>query len=168
MLRCDDLTRLRHELGPDLAAPCAVFKSLSVPCRLLYWRNVFPSLIVARTVTTMQCIEDTKLRLPRRVQYLQHMRNAVIRFCNSPNAVPYFAAFGNKIVIRIDHQKRSELSAVRQVRHGLAPTIMSRRPPVTLGFKAQRSKPKSRALTACRQEKRAFSAASSAMLPSLR
>src|SRR5215472_14516716 len=52
-----------------------------------------------------------------------------------PECGPYFAAFGNKIVIRIDHQKRSELSAVRQVRHGLAPTIMSKQRPVTLGFK---------------------------------
>ena len=53
MLRCDDLTWLRHELGPDLAAPCAVFESLSLPCRLLYGRNVFRGLVVARTVTTM-------------------------------------------------------------------------------------------------------------------
>src|SRR5262249_38296558 len=66
MLGCDDLAWLRHELGPDLAAPCAVFESLSVPCRLLYGCNVFPSLVVARTVTTMQGIEDPKLRLPRR------------------------------------------------------------------------------------------------------
>src|SRR5215472_12564757 len=82
MLRRDDLTWLGHELGPDLAAPCAVFEGLSVRCRLLYGRNVFPSLVVARTVTTMQRIEDTKLRLSRRVQDLQHMRDAVIRFCD--------------------------------------------------------------------------------------
>jgi hypothetical protein len=42
------------------------------------------------------------------------------------------AAFGNEVVIRIDHQKRGEFSAVRQVRLGLAPTIMSRRRLVTL------------------------------------
>jgi hypothetical protein len=101
----------------------------------------------------MQRIEDPKPRLPHCVQDLQHMRDAVIRFCNSPNAAPYFAAFGNEIVIRIDHQKRSDLSAVRQVRHGLAPTIMSRRRPVTPDFKAQRSKVP---LEACRQEKRAL------------
>src|SRR5512132_2365114 len=51
----------------------------------------------------MQCIEDPKLRLPRGIQDLQHMRNAVIRFCNTPNVVPYLASLGNEVVIRIDH-----------------------------------------------------------------
>ena len=50
------------------------------------------------------------------------MRNAVIRFCNSPNAVPYLASLGNEVVIRIDHKKRSDLLVVRYFRHGLSPT----------------------------------------------
>jgi hypothetical protein len=97
-------------------------KLATIPCRLLYGRNVFPSLVVARTVTTMQSIEDPKLRLPRRVQDLQHMRNAVISLLQQPECGPVFCRLRNEIVIGIDHQKRSELSAVRQVRNGLAPT----------------------------------------------
>jgi hypothetical protein len=126
MLRRDDLARLRRKLGPDLATPCTVFERLSLPCRLLYGRNVFPGLVVAGTVTTMRRIEDPKPRLPCRMQDLQHMRNAVIRFCNHADAVPYLAAFGYEIVIGINHQKRGELSAVRQVPHGVAPTTLLR------------------------------------------
>src|SRR6266478_2504530 len=37
------------------------------------------------------------------------MRNAVIRFCNSPNVIPYLASLGNEVVIRIDHKKCSDL-----------------------------------------------------------
>jgi hypothetical protein len=37
------------------------------------------------------------------------MRNAVIRFCNSPNAAPYLASLGNEVVIWIDHKKSSDL-----------------------------------------------------------
>jgi hypothetical protein len=59
-------------------------------------------------VSMMQCIEDPKLRFPRGIQDLQHMRNAVIRFCDSPNAVPYLASLGNEVVIRIDHKKCSD------------------------------------------------------------
>ena len=57
----------------------------------------------------MHCIEDPKLSLPRGIQDLEHMRNAVIRFCNSPNVVSYLASLGNEVVIRIDHQQRSDL-----------------------------------------------------------
>ncbi len=88
MLRSDNLAWLRRELGTDLATPRAVFEGLSLPPRLLDRRNLLPGLVVARTISMMQCIEDPKLRLPRRIQDLQHMRDAVIRFCNSLNAVP--------------------------------------------------------------------------------
>src|SRR5258708_19448495 len=37
------------------------------------------------------------------------MRNAVIRFCNSTNVIPYLASLGNKVVIRIDHKKCSDV-----------------------------------------------------------
>src|SRR5262245_52012878 len=88
MFRGDKLAWLRLELGADLAAPRSVFEAPSRPPCPLNRRNVFPSLVVARTVSTMKCIEDPKLSLARGVQDLQHMRNAVIRFCNSPNAIP--------------------------------------------------------------------------------
>src|SRR6266849_11116157 len=86
MLRGDNLAWLRLELGTDLATPRVVFEALMHPRCLLNGRNVLPSLVVARTVPMMQCVGDPKLRLPRRIQDLQHMRNAAIRFCNSPNA----------------------------------------------------------------------------------
>lgn len=35
---------------------------------------------IARSVPTMHCIENPKLRRPRGVEDLQHMRNAAIRF----------------------------------------------------------------------------------------
>ena len=51
----------------------------------------------------MQRVEDAKPCIARGIQDLQHMRNAVIRFRNAPNAVPYFASLGNEVTIRIDH-----------------------------------------------------------------
>ena len=113
----DNLAWLGLELGTELAPPGAVFEALSHPRRLLNGRDVLPGLVVARTISTMRHIEDTKLRLPRRIQDLQHMRNAVIRFGNSPNAVPYLAAFGNEIVVGIDHKKRSDVSVVSDFCH---------------------------------------------------
>src|SRR5262245_3915847 len=52
----------------DLATPCAVFETLSQPCRLLDGRDVLPGFVVARTVSMMHRVEDPKLRLSRGVQ----------------------------------------------------------------------------------------------------
>jgi hypothetical protein len=65
----------------------------------------------------MHGIEDPKLSLPRGIQDLLHVRNAVIRFGNSFDAWPNLAALGNEVVVRIDHQKRSELCIVCHRRH---------------------------------------------------
>src|SRR5215470_1260802 len=72
MLRGNNLAWLRRELGTDLATPRAVFEALSHPRCLLNGCNVFPALVVSRTVSMMQCIEDSKLPLPRGIQDLQH------------------------------------------------------------------------------------------------
>ena len=109
MLQGHDVARLRLELATDLATPRAVFEGLMRPGCLLDRRNVLPGLVVAWTVSMMQRIEDAKPRLPRRIQDLQHMRNTIICFCNSLQAIPYFASLGNEIVIRIDHEKCSDL-----------------------------------------------------------
>ena len=45
------------------------------------------------------------------------MRNAVIRFGNSANAVPYLASFGNEVVVRIDHKKCSDVPIVSDFCH---------------------------------------------------
>ena len=65
----------------------------------------------------MQRIEDAKLRLPRRLQDLQHMRNTLICFCNSLQAIPDLASLGNEIVVRIDHQKCGDLFVKLQICH---------------------------------------------------
>src|SRR5262245_22061269 len=88
MLCGDNLAWLGRELGADLTAPCAAFEALVHPRGLLNGRNVLPSLVVAWAVSMMHCIEDPKIGLPRGIQNLQHMGYAVIRFCDSPNAVP--------------------------------------------------------------------------------
>ena len=108
---------MRFELAADLATPRAVFERLVRPRRLLNGRYVLPSLVVARTVSTMQRIEDAKLRLPRGIEDLLHMRNAVIRFRNGPDAVPYFTSLGNEIVIRIDHEKCGDLLVIGHFCH---------------------------------------------------
>src|SRR6516162_7953932 len=71
VLRGDNLAWLRVELGTDLATPRSV---------LLNGRDVLPGLVVARTVSMMQRVEDVKPRLPRGIEDLRHMRHAVICF----------------------------------------------------------------------------------------
>src|SRR5262245_17515880 len=62
----------------------------------------------------MHDIEDEKLRIPRGIQDLQHMRNTVIRFCNDPNTFPQLASLRDEVVVRIDHQKSSNFFVVCQ------------------------------------------------------
>jgi hypothetical protein len=54
MLEGHDIAWLRLELGTELATPRAVFEGLMRPGCLLNWREVFPGLVVARTVSMMQ------------------------------------------------------------------------------------------------------------------
>src|SRR5262249_26957628 len=65
----------------------------------------------------MQRIEDAKPRLSRRIQNLQHMGNTTICFCDSLQAIPYLASFGNEIVVRIDDEKCSDLFVKLQLCH---------------------------------------------------
>jgi hypothetical protein len=65
MLGGDNLAWRRLELGTDLATARAVFEALVDPRCFLNGRNVLPSLVIARTVSMMQCIADPKLRLAR-------------------------------------------------------------------------------------------------------
>ena len=43
------------------------------------------------------------------------MRNALIAFGNALHAIPYFAALGDEIVIRIDHDKSGDLLLIGEV-----------------------------------------------------
>src|SRR6202030_1972006 len=57
MLHRNDLAWLRCELGTDFATPAAELEALASPRRLLNRCNVFPSRIVAQTVSMMQRVE---------------------------------------------------------------------------------------------------------------
>src|SRR5215470_9169740 len=69
----------------------------------------------------MQRIEDAKTRLPRSIQNLQHMRDATIRFCNSPDSVPYLPALGNEIVVGVDDEKGRDVFVKIYISHALPP-----------------------------------------------
>src|SRR5689334_8035676 len=102
MLRRDDVARLRLEPGTNLATPRAEFEGLAGPASPLNRRDVFPSLVVTRTVATMHCIEDAKLRPPSSVQNFPHVRNTLVCFGDGFYAIPYFAALGNEVVVGIN------------------------------------------------------------------
>src|SRR6516165_3948989 len=112
MLEGHDIARLRLEFAADLAAPGAVFEGLSQPRCLLNGRNVPPGLIVAWTVSMMQRIKDAEPRLSCGIEDLQHIRNTIVRFSDSLQAIPYLASLGNEIVIRIDHKKCRNLFVI--------------------------------------------------------
>jgi hypothetical protein len=67
MLRGDNFARLRLESETDVATPGALFEALSHPRCFLNWRDILPGLVVAGTVSMMQCIENAKRCLSRRV-----------------------------------------------------------------------------------------------------
>src|SRR5215470_18034532 len=103
MLLDDNFAGLRRELGSELATPRAVLECFSRPRRLLNRRNVRPGLVVAWAVSMMHCKENPLLRLPRGIEDLLHMGNAVVRIGNGFDARPDLAALGNEVVVRIDH-----------------------------------------------------------------
>src|SRR5262249_6286027 len=117
MLEGHDISRLRCELAAELAAPRPVLEALVQPRGLLHRSNVRPGLVVAWTVSTMHCIEDAQSRAPRRVQDLQHMRDAVVGFGNLLYAIPELSALGDEVVVRVDHEKCGDRLLVRQCAH---------------------------------------------------
>jgi hypothetical protein len=69
----------------------------------------------------MHGIKDRKLRLARGVQNFQHVGNAVVGFGNGFDVRPDLAAFGDEVVIRIDHQQRGDALVVGRGIHGGPP-----------------------------------------------
>src|SRR6185369_14672975 len=108
MLLRDDFSRLRFELAADLATPGAIFKGLRTQGCLLDWRNVFPGLVVARLVTMMHCVENSKTSFARSIEDFQHMRNTIICFGNILYPAPDLTSLGNEIVVRVDDEKRGD------------------------------------------------------------
>lgn len=120
MLAHDDLTRRGHELVAELASPRAIFEGLMRPSRPLNRRDVLPGFVVTQSVAPMHGIEDPKLRLPCRVQNLQHMRNTAVRLGDSFDAGPELPAFRDEVVIWIDHQERCYCPIIGTVYHELS------------------------------------------------
>src|SRR3984957_14965860 len=50
-------------------------------------------------------------------QNLPHMRNTLVSFGNVLYSIPYFAAFGNEVVIRIDYHEPAGLLLIRELWH---------------------------------------------------
>src|SRR5262245_35249261 len=119
MLLGHDIARLGGEFGTDFAAPRSKFKCPSRPGGSLHRRNVFPGFVVARTVSMMHRKEHAQPSLSRSRQQLQHMRNAIVGFCDALDAIPEFAALGYEIVVGIYEEKPSSLLLKPQIGHAL-------------------------------------------------
>jgi hypothetical protein len=65
----------------------------------------------------MQRIEDADIGLACGFEGLTHVRDALVGFSDALQAIPYFAALGNEIVVRIDNEKAGEVLCVRHVGH---------------------------------------------------
>ena len=87
-------------------------------------RNVLPRLIVARAVAMMHRIEDAELYPSRGVENLQHVGNAVVGFGDGLDARPDLAAFGNEVVVGIDHQQRGDVLVVGRGIYGGPPAVV--------------------------------------------
>jgi hypothetical protein len=64
--------------------------------------------------------EDPKLRVARGIQDFQHMGDAVVGLCNGFDARPDLAAFGNEVVIRINHQQSGAALVILRDAHGVS------------------------------------------------
>jgi hypothetical protein len=56
----------------------------------------------------MQRVEDPEVGPPSGVEDLSHVRNAPVGFGNAPKAIPEFSAFGDEVVVGIDHHQAGE------------------------------------------------------------
>jgi hypothetical protein len=66
----------------------------------------------------MHGIEDPKLRFARRMQNLLHVWDAIICFGHGFDPRPDLAAFGDEVVIGVDHQERGDVPVVEKIGHG--------------------------------------------------
>ena len=65
----------------------------------------------------MHRVEDPDTSLPRGLEDLHHMRNALIPFSDTFYAILYFTACGNEIVIRVDDYQSGDVIFACQLRH---------------------------------------------------
>src|SRR5262245_22167085 len=114
----DNLTWRRHEFGTELATPRTVFESLVLPCSSLNRRNVGPRFVVARTISMMHRIEDAKLGCARSIHDVHRVGNAAVCFSDRLDAGPDLAAFGNEVIVGIDHQQGGVALVICRGIHG--------------------------------------------------
>src|SRR4029077_5588285 len=117
MLLGDNVAGLRCELAADFATPGSILEGFTLPAPPLNRHDVLPCFVIPGTVTTMHRVEDTQPCATRTIQDSQHVRNALVGFGHSLNAIPDLAALGNEIVVRIDHQECSDRRVKLQISH---------------------------------------------------
>jgi hypothetical protein len=66
----------------------------------------------------MQRIEDANAGTSRCIEDLLHVRNALVGFGDVLQAIPHLAAFGDEVVVRVDHQQAGDALVVGNVGHG--------------------------------------------------
>ena len=72
----------------------------------------------------MHRIEDAELCPARGVENLQHMADAVVGLGHGLDARPDLTAFGNEVVVGIDHQQRGDVPVVSRGIHGSPPAVV--------------------------------------------
>src|SRR5215813_10085910 len=131
-----DVAWLRRKLRANLSSPRAVFEDLALHRCLLDGRDVLPALIVAWTIPMVHRVEDAEPSLPCGGHELKHMRDAMRCCRNVLDAVPYFAAFGDEIVVRVNHEERRVLVGEAQGSHVPFSWVLAK-PPNSAGAPAQ-------------------------------
>src|SRR5262249_27752510 len=119
----DCLARERRELGAELTAPGAIFKSLVAPRGSLNRRNVVPLFVVAGAISAVHCIQHRKLRGPPNGQGLPPVRHAIIRLRDGTNSAPDLSAFRNEVIVRINYEECGTLLLVGGGGHEISPIL---------------------------------------------
>src|SRR5262245_15612665 len=104
VLLSDDFSRSRRELVAKGTAPGAVGKHLPARAGLLDRGPKCPGLVVARAPAMVRREEDPGAGRTSRLQNLDHVRYAPIRFHDLANPRPQLSAIRDEVVVRIDDQ----------------------------------------------------------------
>jgi hypothetical protein len=88
----NDIPRLRRELVAKGSSPAAVGEDLGARGGLLDRGPEFPSLVIARAPAPVRREEDPHAGGARRLENLDHVRHASIRFHHLPHPGPQLSA----------------------------------------------------------------------------
>ena len=101
---------------PKGSSPAAVGEHLGARGGLLDRRPKLPCFVIAWPPAPMRREEHANASGASRVENLDHVRDAPIRFHNLAHAGPERAAIRDEVVIRIDDQEASAVQCERHVR----------------------------------------------------